>query len=266
MNSPTGAPANDFRWSRALLHVGIAVVVFALITGALAAAFGVADPRRFGEGVGRFLVFMSLGTVGVSWLAQTGRKLAAIVTGGLLTALVIGLASAIAIVSLDRADAPARVPTADLARGGGTLRHPTLGFSIPDPGPNLAERPELASAQLPPTADSRAWVYGDEDSGEAVIIILASEAATDEKTFEEFFAGVVRGQTKAMADSALTADERERWVRWGQRRAHAYLVVAELIHLRVDAFGLTDGHIVVLATAAADGERFATLADGVQVP
>ncbi|MCA9708730.1 MAG: hypothetical protein KDK70_22970 [Myxococcales bacterium] len=258
-------PRPEFRWRPALLHALAALVLTVVVTGVLAAVFDVADPRRFGEGVGRFSLVMMLGGLGVSWLLQTGRRRLALAASGLLLALLVGVAVLVVMAASGRASSRASVPAVDLLRADGALRHPTLGVSIPDPGAHLTPRPELATSQLPRSADSRAWVYADEASGEVVIVLLAGGAATDASTFEDFFSGVLDGQTAAMQDVAVSAQERERSIRWEDRRAHAYVVMAEAIHLRVDAFGLPGGEAVVVVSASPQAERFAALADGVRV-
>jgi len=84
-------PRPPFRWGPGALHalfaLGLVILLFAVIN----AAVPVADPRRFGEGVGRFSLFIGLGTLGVSWLAQTGRRLAALLVGALLLAVVLAV-------------------------------------------------------------------------------------------------------------------------------------------------------------------------------
>jgi hypothetical protein len=257
------APMTDrpqFRWGRAALHAGLALVLTIAVTGTLAAVFDVADPRRFGEGVGRFALFMVLGALGVSWLLQTGRRLAATIVGGLLLALLVGVVVLVATMA-PSADARRHrfLAAGELVRDGAALRHTALRFSIPDPGPQLTERPELAAAQFPQAPDLRAWVYGDEASAAVVVVNLAAGQGTDARTFEAFFSGVLRGQT-----GVLEAEQKERWVKWDERRAHAYTVGATG-HTRVDAYALPGGEALVLVSASPDAERFAELADGVKV-
>jgi len=80
----------EFRWRLAAAHAVLALMLIAVVTGALALTYDVADPNRFGEGVGRLSVFGVLCALGVSWLFQTGRRrIAAIVVGLLLMLLVI---------------------------------------------------------------------------------------------------------------------------------------------------------------------------------
>ena len=73
---------SEFRWKIAVAHAALALVLVVIVVGALALNYDVADPNRFGEGVGRLSVFAVVSTLGVSWLSQTGRKrLAAVLAG-----------------------------------------------------------------------------------------------------------------------------------------------------------------------------------------
>lgn len=237
------------------------------IFGIVAVALPVADPKRFGEGVGRFAFFIALGALGVSALAQTGRRVGAWVVGGLLCALVAGLL----VVLVTHAPSggpeqrPRPLPTDELVRADGALRHPSLGFSIPDPGPGLLPQPALARQMEQTVPDSRSWVYADTDAGEIVIVMLTAGTSTSEQTFTEFFEGAARGQMNAMAASGMPTDERERSIRWSERRAHLY-VDGGALHQRIDAFGLLGGESLMLVSTASTGERFASLADGVTTP
>lgn len=97
--SPATPPRPPFRVGRGLLHAALTLVAIIAIFGALMFVLPVADPHRYGEGVGRFAFFMCLGALGTSALAQTGRRTAAWVVGGLLFALVAGLVVVLVVVA-----------------------------------------------------------------------------------------------------------------------------------------------------------------------
>lgn len=266
---PPAAPKPSFRWGRGLLHAFLALVAIVVVFGIVAVVLPVADPRRFGEGVGRFSFFVGLGALSVSALAQTGRRTAAWVVSGLLAVLVAGLVVLLVVIVEDgggAAQQPRPLPTDELERADGALRHPSLGVSIPDPGASLQPSPALAQQMVASVPDSRAWVYGDAIGGEVVIVQLTAGTAVDEPTFTAFFEGVVRGQTSAMTEAGMTADQRERSIRWNERRAHLYVVAGDAVHMRVDAFGLPGAETLAIVSAAPTADRFATLADGVTVP
>jgi hypothetical protein len=261
-------PKPPFGWGRGVLHallaLGLVVLAFAVVT----AVVPVADPRRFGEGVGRFSFFVGLAVLGVSWLAQTGRRLAAWVVGGLLFLAVVAVFVVVAVVAPKQGvESRARpLPTEDLVRADGALRHPSLGFAIPDPGPSLTPQPDLARQLNASDPEGRAWVYADPIAGEVVMVVLTGGTASNEGAFSDFFEGTVRGQTAAMGEANMTGDVRERSIQWSDRRAHAYVVLGDAIHQRIDVFGLPGGETMVLVSAAPTAERFAGLADGVRAP
>lgn len=260
-------PKPAFRWGRGLLHAAIALVIIIAAFGVLAVTLPVADPHRFGEGVGRFSFFMALGALGVSALAQTGRRVAAWLVGGLLTVLVLGLAVVLLAVAPERgAEAQARpLPTDDLVRADGVLRHPSLGVSIPDPGAGLQLAPELVPTTMKSAPGHRAWVYADPEAGEVVFVILGAGMAKDEPTFADYFRGVASAYASpSSSDRAVV--ERERWLRWDERRAHLYVVSGDVVHMHIDVFALPGGEAFGIVTAAANAERFAALASGVKTP
>jgi hypothetical protein len=265
---PSSPPRPSFRWGRGLLHAVLALVAIMIVFGILAVVLPVADPKRFGEGVGRFSLFMGLGALGVSALAQTGRRAAAWVAGVVLAVAVAALVIVLVVITPQRgAESSTRpLPTDELVRADGVLRHPSLGVSIPDPGPSLQPSPALARQMTETVPDSRAWVYGDTDAGDAVIVLLTAGTATNEQSFTAFVEGVASGQTSAMTKAGMTADAREHSIEWGDRRAHLYVVAGGAVHMRIDAFGLPGAETLVIVSAAPTAERFATLAAGVKVP
>lgn len=261
-------PRPPFRWGRGVLHALLALGLVVLAFAAVTVVVPVADPRRFGEGVGRFSFFVGLAVLGVSWLAQTGRRLAAWVVGGLVLAAVVGVFVLVAAVAPKRA-AESRVqplPSEDLVRLDGTLRHPSLDFSIPDPGPSLEPQPALAQQLIDAEPSARAWVYADLAAGEIVMVMLTADTASSESAFTGFFEGTVSGQQAAMGSANVAGDERERTIEWNLRRAHVYVILSGTLHQRIDAFGLPGGETMVLVSMAQDAERFAALADGVRAP
>jgi hypothetical protein len=256
-------PKPPFRWGRGILHALLALGLVVLAFAAVTVIVPVADPRRFGEGVGRFSFFVGLAVLGVSWLAQTGRRLAAWLVGGLVSVLVVGLFVLVAVVAPKQGvESHARaLPSEDLVRADGVLRHPSLGFSFPDPGPSLQPQPELATQMTAADPGSRAWVYADALGGELVIVVLAADTASSETAFTELFEGTMHGHL-----AVANADVRERSIQWSDRRAHAYVVLDDAVHQRIDAFGLPGGETMVLLSAAQSSERFAGLAGTVRTP
>jgi hypothetical protein len=91
--------ANSFSIKKGLLHAFLALIALLLVGGVLVAVLPVKDPEKFGEGMGRFGVFIMLIAFGISWLFQTGRKkfawlsILALLLG--LSALVLAVLSAV---------------------------------------------------------------------------------------------------------------------------------------------------------------------------
>ncbi len=264
---PSTPPRPPFRVGRGLLHAFLTLVAILGIFGTLAVVLPVADPERFGEGVGRFAFFTCLGALGVSALAQTGRRIAAWVVGGLLVMSVASVVVVLVVVAPELGEATARpLPPDELVRVDGALRHPRLGFSLPDLGPSLQPEPGAAQQIAGSVPGSRGWVYADKDAREVVIVLLTADTSTSERAFSDFFEGTVRGQVEAMSAAGMTAEERERSFRWDDRRAHRHIALGDALHQRIDAFGLPGGESFMLFSTAPTAERFAALADGVRVP
>lgn len=202
--------ASEFRAGRALLHTLAVIVVFAIVTGIV--TFEVADPKRMGKAVGSFSLVLALLTVGWSWLAQTGRRTAAMVVSGLALALMIGVVSMIVVLGKSAQDERAEqtaVVDQDLIRADGRLRHSTLGFSVPDPGPSFVPLPDTMSGKFPAWLSAKAWIYSDASAGEVFTVLLVAGAGAHEKNFGDFFGGMAEGN----ASGEHTIDVREQWVR-----------------------------------------------------
>lgn len=88
-----------FRWSLGLIHAAAAFIATAALLIALpwVSSVHVPDPRDYGQEVAKAGYWMALGALGVSALAQTGRRLAAVLLGGLLFVLLAGLVAFVVI-------------------------------------------------------------------------------------------------------------------------------------------------------------------------
>jgi hypothetical protein len=97
MQQPNDKPpfSNSFSVKKGLLYAFLALVVVLVVGGVMVAVLPVKDPEKFGEGLGRFSVFIMLAAFGISWLFQTGRKRVA--WASILT-LLLGLAALIVAV------------------------------------------------------------------------------------------------------------------------------------------------------------------------
>jgi hypothetical protein len=240
--SPAGRPGVS--WKRALLH-GLIPVAVAIGGGLIVVATAdVADPERFGEGLGQFSVFAYLAGVGISWLAQSGRRRTAWIAGALLVAMVAALAI-VAFAVGRRASEPLtaaeRAPLQVIDDGGQRrLVHPTLGFSVRHPGPGYQERPALAAMMgLGSDPAAQVFAYAEDPPADALIVAIIKDAGRTRDGLDEMIAGLERGLAASareqMPGAALQVDRRE--VIWtdAERVARVQIRVGDLATIRVDA-------------------------------
>lgn len=93
--------ARRFSWKQGLVHALVPLAYVMLVGGVLSGLDVVARPYELGRALGRASVLLMLVALGVSYLAQTGRRrlaiglaaaLAVVVVGGTVAALVVTLA------------------------------------------------------------------------------------------------------------------------------------------------------------------------------
>jgi hypothetical protein len=148
--------AATYSWKKALAHAGIAAVVVVAAGAALVATHRASDSERFGEGVGRFAAFVGLASYGISYLLQTGRRAAGL---GVLITLVAAIAGLGVVVYLSSPRfALTAADRAPLVVDGDRLRHPTLGFSIHNPGASFQPAPQWAE-MISPIGDGPEGTY-----------------------------------------------------------------------------------------------------------
>lgn len=92
-----------FSWKQGLVHA-LVPLAYVIVVGGLLSGLGVVPrPYELGRALGRASVFLTLVALGVSYLAQTGRRrlaiglgvaMAVVVVGGTVAALVVMLALA----------------------------------------------------------------------------------------------------------------------------------------------------------------------------
>jgi hypothetical protein len=102
----TAAPGK-FSWKQGLVHALIPLAYVMLVGGTLSGLGRIADPFRFGQGLGRASVILMVLAFGLSWMAQTGNRKLAIVLALVLTVAVVGatIAGLVVLLSVDRAGA-----------------------------------------------------------------------------------------------------------------------------------------------------------------
>lgn len=226
MLSPAAAggppPRPTWSWRRGLGH---AALVLALVVAAgviVVLVGGVKDPRRFGEGLGRFAIAAMLAALGISWLAQTGRKTAAW-AAGLGAAAVIGAVAAAVVISLENAAlrlSPGE--RADLALVNTDdqrwLEHPVLGFAVRHPGPSFEPAPAVSAALAGQDADEgmATWGFIDATTGEALAVMAVKGIDTREE-----LNGFLRGFRESLGRAGATIERED--VVWSDERREVRL-------------------------------------------
>jgi hypothetical protein len=243
-----GLRSRMFRWNRALLH-GLIPLVLVVVAG-LAVLFVAhsVDPEKAGKGVGQFACFAYFAGIGISYLAQTGRKQVALWTSvGLvgLVGLLLGLAISLAPKSLQASD---REPLFEVqVAGKARLRHPTLGFSVLRPPPSYVSQPQLATmlggfAGNDPSAVY--YVYAETPPNGAVVIGVMANTGSSRNDFQDAIHGIHRGITTSapMAQflrEEITGDD-------DHLIAHVH-VVTDQAHVRIEAHAI-QGRSPAIAT------------------
>jgi len=144
----------EFRWKRGLLHALIPFGAVVAMGVFVVLVKDVADPEKFGEGLGRFALVALLAGMAISYLFQTGKRKAAwAVTAG-IGALVVGVA--VALLLIDPAPKIDRRPLID---DGVTLRHPSLHFSLKRPPAEYHDAPQLVSLMGDQGKDTVIYAY-----------------------------------------------------------------------------------------------------------
>jgi len=94
----------------------------------------------------------------------------------------------------------------DLKVGSDSIRHASLGFSVPNPGPGFGPSPELQSrldATLANRPEMVAWILRRADPPATVTIEVSKMARMREETFRGFARGVRGGTTRSGAAEIL---------------------------------------------------------------
>ncbi len=96
-----------FSWKQGLVHALVPLAYVMVVGGLLSGLNVVARPYELGRALGRASVFLMLAALGVSYLAQTGRRGPAIGLGVALAVVVVGgtVAALVVMLSLARAGA-----------------------------------------------------------------------------------------------------------------------------------------------------------------
>jgi hypothetical protein len=89
-------------WWRAAKHGGIAFALLLLLAVVPVVLDAVADPNRYGQGVGRFGTFVFLGVMAASATRQRGMRRTSMILFGLIAALVVVTAVVVGTAILEQ--------------------------------------------------------------------------------------------------------------------------------------------------------------------
>ncbi len=254
-------PRHTFSNKRAALHALVPVIVMVVIAGVVATTTSVANPEKFGEGTGRFAVFVFAVAYGISYLAQTGRNRAALGTGLGFAGVVVGLGILISTAGGRREvvmPASLRVPLVD--DGSGRLRHPVLGFSFTKPS-GMALAVELARA-FPADPTQAYYVYANREAGEVLIVDVMYDGPRTQSAMQQTLDGVVHGLLTSAAGK-LTLAFKDKHITWTDQ-THEATATAEIDNdheLRLRAIAVEPaGYAPVVVVVVGIGPTTSTLA------
>jgi len=259
-------PDGVFRWKRALLH---ALIPFGLVIAVGLVALIVTDPvdpEKAGEGVGRFAAVAFVIGVAISYLWQTGKKLAAKLTALGLVLFVAALA--IGLVTADthprRHSVADRSPLVEVTVNGQVrLRHPLYGFSILRPPKGYAEAPELV-AQLGVAGDPDSAYYAFAETPPTAIAVVG--VMNDVGATRDDFAAVTHGIRRGLTGAASGKDMQVQTLRDDTTGTDGHLVqhlhfIVSGAHIQINAYQLQTRGVSAVASVMVLGQDATTLAD-----
>jgi len=149
-----------------------------------------------------------------------------------------------------------------LELGADSIRHASLGFSIPNPGTDFTESPQLQARMdsgLVSHRDIAGWVLSRTDGRANVVLQVIKMPLLDERRFRGFIRGM-RSSTDELKGSSVLSDT----VLWEPPNGEYRLTVLNppgiFIQTRCLARSRPDGHFVVcVQTASADSSALAAV-------
>ena len=227
-----------FSWKRGFKHALIPLALVIVAGAVIAATRHVANPEKFGEGVGRFAAVCLVAGLGISALIQKGKQGAAWACGLALGGLIVG-----GTVYLVLAERPARthavVDRSPLVEDGLRLRHPSLGFSIRRPPASFKLSPEVAATMGGMDPDVVTYAYAEEPP--SMVLAVSVMYGMDAGDLAEAIKGIKSGLSKG---GPVT------WIRddLGKTEAHIHGVVSGA-HVQVAAYQLPTAIVTVMVVA-----------------
>jgi hypothetical protein len=228
-------------WKRALLLGLLAIVVVAVVGVAVSLSGLVKNPKKFNEGVGRFGVFVFLVTILVSYLRQSGRRVAAWVVTGSFVGLIVLAVAVGAVLYGKKAKSNKLTPEEKQSLqvveqdGKKFLKHPYLGFQLLHPGPEFKELTQqeysAVGLMMPISGGAPPRVYGyvNRKTRENLVIILAKGMSR-----KKDLTGFRKGFRKSLEDKHSVSVKQDVFT-WSKDRkeTRVHAVVENRFHIKV---------------------------------
>ena len=239
-----------YTYKRAALHAGLAFLLLVVFAGVISAIGGVADPYRFGNGVGRLSFFVSLATFALSYFVfqRRGPWVMRSALGLYVLALAVG---GYLLLSLDRAEPLTVAESAALevkSDGKSTvLRHESLEVTLTLPGPTFAPKSEMADQFKAFAAEC----FSDPDTN-TVCMLRHKGDGLDEASLQRMVRDLNEGFTASAKEAGVEVQVMEERYSWSVREARYHATVGPA-HVRVRAWSRPAfGAILVFAIGTDD--------------
>lgn len=232
-----------FSWKRGLKHAVLPFLLVIVAAGVVVVVRPPKNPEKFGEGTGQFAFVIGALAFGASYLAQTGRRAAALVVAVATFGLLFAITSVVVFgwTNHPKLDPRDRVPLVEYSDNGERwLRHPTLGFALRHPGEGFKEAPQFAGlmARGAGSDDTLYYAYADAEPSAILMVGIAPEGADSAEDLGKTVDGIERG----MRDSAAkqTPDAKleviERTISWDSGRDARLHIALAGAHMRLHVF------------------------------
>jgi hypothetical protein len=234
----------------------------------------VADPERFGNGVGQLSVFIYVLGIGASHLRQRGRRKLVAVAGAVFTVVLI-----VCTVILYQKRKTAELPVlteADRAplvvKGTGAERrlvHPALGFSMPHPGPKFQVMNESNSYV---TESIVRHSYIDQTTSSGVIFTLTVLMSVTEKNLKAMLSSLEQGivePLKRNAGGKFTFERKQLTFSADNPRVKSHILLSGRLDFRTRAWSISKGsdrtYVLFVTVVGMDQKKAPALLAGVRL-
>ncbi|HEV7555831.1 MAG TPA: hypothetical protein VGO00_10270 [Kofleriaceae bacterium] len=231
-----------FRWKRAVLH---ALIPFGLVVLVGLVALFVTDPvdpEKAGEGVGRFAAVAFVIGIAISYLWQTGKKLAAKLTA--LALLLFVAAIGIGLVTNDTHRrhhlVVDRSPLVEVTIDGQVrLRHPTYGFSFLRPPKGYAAADALIDKfGITPDPEGLIYAFAETPPTAVVMVHVLTDVGESRAEFAAVALGIRAGLTGAAGKDLKIQTLRDEMTGTNGHLVQHFHLVIDGMHMQITAYQL----------------------------